>query len=154
MRMAARRSRLLPWLLAYKALRTPVAFGVSAIAPDDAGRILLVRQRYTPGWHLPGGGVDRGEPPAKAVVRELQEEVGLQTSATPELLGLYTRAVGLATNVVALYRVTDAQIAFQPNAEIAEILWADPEAPPPDATPATLRRFAELIGKTTPSPYW
>ena len=152
--MPARRSRILPWLLAYKALRTPVAFGVSAIAPNDHGHILLVWQRYTPGWHLPGGGVDRGEPPAEAIIRELQEEVGLQTSASPELLGLYTRAVGLATNVVALYRVTDAQITFQPNAEIAEILWADPEAPPSDATPATLRRFAELTGKTARRPYW
>jgi 8-oxo-dGTP pyrophosphatase MutT (NUDIX family) len=153
-RMAAQRSRLLPWLLAYKALRTPVAFGVNAIAPDDAGRILLVRQRYTTGWHLPGGGVDRGEPPAKAIIRELQEEVGLQSSGTPVLQGLYTRAVGMTTNVVALYRVPGAQIAFQPNAEIAEIAWADPAAPPSDATAATLRRFAELLGKAAPGEYW
>ena len=152
--MPARRSRILPWLLAYKALRTPVAFGVSAIVPNEDGHILLVRQRYTPGWHLPGGGVDRGEPPAEAIIRELQEEVGLQSAAAPELLGLYTRAVGLATNVVALYRVTDVQIAFQPNAEIAEILWADLEAPPSDATPATLRRFAELTGKAARQAYW
>ena len=152
--MAARRSRFLPWLLAYKALRTPVAFGVSAIVPDAQGRLLLVRQRYTPGWHLPGGGVDRGEPPAKAVVRELQEEVGLQSSAAPEFYGLYTRTVGMTTNVVALYRVRDAQIAFKPNAEIAQIIWADLTAPPNDATPATLRRFAELRGETEQSEYW
>src|SRR5690349_6285080 len=101
--MAARRSRFLPWLLAYKALRTPVAFGVSAMVPDAQGRLLLVRQRYTPGWHFPGGGVDRGEPPAKAIVRELREEVGLQSSAAPEFYGLYTRTVGMTTNVVALY---------------------------------------------------
>lgn len=152
--MPARRSSLLPWLLAYKALRTPVAFGVNAIAPDEFGRILLVRQRYTPGWHLPGGGVDRGEPPALAILRELQEEVGLQSSGTPVLHGLYTRAVGPVTNVVALYRVPDVQIAFEPNAEIAEILWADPAAPPADATPATLRRFAELRGEAKQNAYW
>jgi 8-oxo-dGTP pyrophosphatase MutT (NUDIX family) len=152
--MAARRSRFLPWLLAYKALRTPVAFGVSAIMPDEAGRILLVRQRYSPGWHLPGGGVERGEPPATAVIRELQEEVGLEKSGPAEFRGLYTRAVGITTNVVALYRVPDARIAFQPNAEIVEILWADPAAPPADATPATLRRFAELRGDAKQSEYW
>src|ERR1041385_6558494 len=142
----ARRSRFLPWLLAYKALRTPVAFGVSAILTAADGRVLLVRQRYSPGWHLPGGGVERGEPPAKAILRELEEEVGLQASRAPLLHGLYTRTVGLATNVVALYRVPDAQIAFRPNAEIVEILWANPDTPPGDATPATLRRFAELTG--------
>jgi len=145
---------LLPWLLAYKALRTPVAFGVSAIVEDSAGRILLVRQRYSPGWHLPGGGVERGEPPAEAIVRELQEEVGLQAQGVPVLHGLYTRTVGLATNVVALYRVPEAEIAFVPNAEIAAILWADPKTPPQDATPATFRRFAELRGEAAPSPYW
>ena len=152
--MAARRSRFLPWLLAYKALRTPVAFGVSAMVPDAQGRLLLVRQRYTPGWHFPGGGVDRGEPPAKAIVRELREEVGLQSSASPEFYGLYTRTVGMTTNVVALYRVRDATIAFKPNAEIAEIVWADLHAPPHDATPATLRRFAELRGEAKQSEYW
>jgi 8-oxo-dGTP pyrophosphatase MutT (NUDIX family) len=151
--MAVRRSRLLPWLLAYKALRTPVAFGASGIVEDNAGRILLVRQRYTPGWHFPGGGVERGEPPSEAVIRELQEEVGLETHGPPALFGLYTRVVGI-TNVVALYRVPDARIAFQPNAEIAGILWADLQAPPADATPATLRRFAELRGEAAPSPYW
>jgi 8-oxo-dGTP pyrophosphatase MutT (NUDIX family) len=151
--MPARRSRLLPWLLAYKALRTPVAFGVCGIVEDEAGYVLLVRQRYTPGWHFPGGGVERGEPPANAVIRELQEEVGLQSSAAPVLFGLYTRVLGV-TNVVALYRVPDARIAFQPNAEIVEILWANPHAPPDAATPATLRRFAELRGAAALSPYW
>jgi len=150
----ARPSRFLPWLLAYKALRTPVAFGVSAILTDGDSRVLLVRQRYSPGWHLPGGGVERGEPPAKAILRELQEEVGLQASGAPLLHGLYTRTVGMTTNVVALYRVSDAQISFRPNAEIVEIFWADPNAPPDDATPATLRRFAELTGGAAPALYW
>lgn len=152
--MPAPRSRLLPWLLAYKALRTPVAFGVTGLVQDESGRFLLVRQRYTPGWHFPGGGVERGEPPAEAIVRELKEEVGLQTHAVPALHGLYTRTVGMTTNIVALYWVPQARIAFQPNAEIAEICWADPKAPPGDATPATLRRFAELNGAAVPSPYW
>jgi len=150
----ARRSRFLPWLLAYKALRTPVAFGVSAILAGADGRILLVRQRYSPGWHFPGGGVERGEPPAEAIVRELGEEVGLHSSGEPVLHGLYTRTIGMTTNVVALYRVPDAAIDFRPNAEIVEIFWADPEAPPEGATPATLRRFAELAGRAPPSPYW
>ena len=152
--MPARRSLFLPWLLAFKALRTPVAFGVSAIVENEAGRVLLVRQRYMPGWHLPGGGVGRGEPPEQAVLRELREEVGLTSASTPVLLGLYTRAVGVATNVVALYRVPAARIAFRPNFEIAEILWVDPMEPPQDGTPGTLRRLAELRGESAQSSYW
>jgi 8-oxo-dGTP diphosphatase len=41
--------------------------------------LLLVRSSYA-GWHLPGGGVRRGEMPEDAARRELAEEVGLATS--------------------------------------------------------------------------
>ena len=69
--------------LGTKALMSPVAFGVNAIVDDAAGRVVLVRQSYMPGLHLPGGGVSAGEPPAKAIIRELTEEIGLKSSAAP-----------------------------------------------------------------------
>ena len=52
-----------------------------AVCTDDAARILLCRlspDEMEPGaWTLPGGGVDFGEDPADAVLRELTEETGL-----------------------------------------------------------------------------
>ncbi|MBV8738367.1 MAG: NUDIX hydrolase [Alphaproteobacteria bacterium] len=39
--------------------------------------LLLVRCSYRVGWHLPGGGVRRGEHPEAAARRELAEEIGL-----------------------------------------------------------------------------
>jgi ADP-ribose pyrophosphatase YjhB (NUDIX family) len=52
-----------------------------AVCTDEAGRILLCRlspDELAPGaWTLPGGGVDFGEDPADAVLRELTEETGL-----------------------------------------------------------------------------
>jgi 8-oxo-dGTP diphosphatase len=52
-----------------------------ALCLDDNGRILLTRlspDELKPGhWTLPGGGIDFGEAPADAVLRELTEETGL-----------------------------------------------------------------------------
>jgi 8-oxo-dGTP pyrophosphatase MutT (NUDIX family) len=133
---------------------SPVAFGVNAIVDDEEGRIILVRQTYMQGLHLPGGGVSSGEPPAQAILRELREEIGLTSSAPPEFMGLYTRQFGFITNVVALYRVRDAKFDFKPNFEIREIARVDPKAPPEDVRPGTRRRLAELMGDMPVSPYW
>jgi 8-oxo-dGTP pyrophosphatase MutT (NUDIX family) len=140
--------------LGLKAMVSPVAFGACAVLDDSQGRVLLVRHSYRPGWHLPGGGIGAGEPPADGIVRELREEIGFVRGAAPELTGLFTRRMGWVTNVVALYRIRDAEIAFQPNFEIREIVYADPKAPPPGATAATRRRLSEHIGETAPTPYW
>lgn len=54
--------------------------GAYAVIVRD-GSILLTRiskHGYPPGWWaLPGGGIDHGETPADALVRELHEETGL-----------------------------------------------------------------------------
>ncbi|GAA2380012.1 hypothetical protein Cme02nite_16600 [Catellatospora methionotrophica] len=55
--------------------------GAYGIAHDEQGRLLLVRSSARsnfPGvWFLPGGGLEHGEDPAAAVVREFREETGL-----------------------------------------------------------------------------
>jgi 8-oxo-dGTP diphosphatase len=60
--------------------------GSYAIVLDRADRILLCRlatNEPEPGaWTLPGGGVDFGEHPDDAVVRELHEESGLTGTVT------------------------------------------------------------------------
>jgi 8-oxo-dGTP diphosphatase len=56
--------------------------GAYGVCRDDSGRVLLARNSDLsafPGlWTLPGGGVDQGEHPDDAVVREFTEETGLR----------------------------------------------------------------------------
>ena len=55
--------------------------GAYGLCRDDDGRVLLARNSAAsefPGlWGLPGGGVEQGENPDEAVVREFAEETGL-----------------------------------------------------------------------------
>jgi len=62
-----------------------------ALCLDEAGRILLARLTYPEiaagSWTLPGGGLDFGEMPTDAVLRELTEETGL-TGEVESLAGV------------------------------------------------------------------
>ncbi|MFK4791985.1 (deoxy)nucleoside triphosphate pyrophosphohydrolase [Sphingobium sp. ZW T5_29] len=59
---------------------------VAAALVDADGRVLL--QQRPPGramaglWEFPGGKVEEGETPEAALIRELEEELGIQTHAS------------------------------------------------------------------------
>ena len=53
---------------------------------DDRDRVLLVDPTYKPGWEFPGGVVEPGEAPARAGMREVAEETGLDLRDVPALL--------------------------------------------------------------------
>lgn len=57
--------------------KAPVT-GCNVVVTDLAGSVLLLRHSYGPDeWHLPGGGLKRGEASEAAARRELIEELGL-----------------------------------------------------------------------------
>ncbi|MFJ5551000.1 NUDIX domain-containing protein [Streptomyces sp. NPDC093225] len=64
--------------------RETVASGVLLF--DDEDRVLLVDPTYKPGWEFPGGVVEAGEAPARAGMREVAEEVGVELGTVPRLL--------------------------------------------------------------------
>ncbi|MEU0524986.1 NUDIX hydrolase [Streptomyces niveus] len=53
---------------------------------DERDRVLLVDPTYKPGWEFPGGVVERGEAPARAGMREVTEEIGIELDQVPRLL--------------------------------------------------------------------
>ena len=67
---------------------------VYAIIIDDRGRMLLAHwnQGRRAAWTLPGGGLEDGEAPEAAVVREVREETGYR-AALGDLLGIHSRVI-------------------------------------------------------------
>lgn len=154
------------WRLAFEPVLTPVfrtwwrvsrgmTLGVRGFVQDEQGRVVLVRHTYMPGWYLPGGGVERGEPAATSLARELREEAGVDLTEPPEFLGIYSNHKTFRGDHVVVYRAlgwTPCEPDFR--GEIDALEWFDPEDLPEEATSATRARIAEALGQKPVSPYW
>ncbi|MFF7248962.1 NUDIX hydrolase [Embleya sp. NPDC008237] len=62
---------------------------VTAIVVDERGRLLMIHRTDNDLWAIPGGGHDVGESIAQTVVREVQEETGIDVEVL-DLVGTYT----------------------------------------------------------------
>ncbi|MFH0243446.1 NUDIX hydrolase [Streptomyces sp. HK10] len=105
-----------------------------AVCVED-GRVLLARHLLPDGgsrWTLPGGGVEHGEDPFDAVIREVAEETGC-SAVVDRLLGVDSRLIpATATregvvhqNVGVFYRVriTGGRLRPEPDGDIVESVW-------------------------------
>jgi 8-oxo-dGTP pyrophosphatase MutT (NUDIX family) len=140
--------------LAYFWVRRPITLGVRALVMDDGGRVLLVRHTYRAGWHLPGGGVGRGESAEEALRRELLEEVGVTPRGDLALFGAYVNFHEYKSDHVLVYRVPAYDIGPSESPEIAEHAFFPADDPPTDISPGTARRLAELKGKAARNGRW
>ena len=124
----------------------PKVAACAAVVRDD--RVLLVRRASGPGkglWALPGGYVDRGEPPDEAAVRECLEETELNVKVGA-LVGLYAERGH--PDLVLTYRATAPEGEARPAPESLEARWFLPEEVPWDklafkSTTESLRRIFE-----------
>ena len=87
---------------------------VCVVPIDDQDNVLLVRQYRKPAeaqlLEVPAGGVEDGETPEQAVVRELQEEVGF-TSSNLRHLSSFWVSPGWCTEYMHAYLATNLQRA-------------------------------------------
>lgn len=133
-----------------------VTLGVQGLVVDAEGRVLLIRHTYRPGWHFPGGGVERGEGLERALERELYEEAGVVPVGPPRLFAFYTHFRIFPGDHVALYVVERWRqpLVPEPNSEIAEQGFFRLDALPPGITSGTEARLGEVFGGLSAGLAW
>ena len=148
-------SVLTPAFHAWWRLRRSITLGVRGVACDAQRRVLLVRHTYAPGWHFPGGGVERNETALAGLKREMAEEAGIAFAGAPALHGIFSNHANFKNDHILVYRV-DPWTPCEPleNGEIAERGFFALDALPPGVTKGTRRRLAEIFEGAEISERW
>jgi 8-oxo-dGTP diphosphatase len=113
--------------------------GITAAAQvrDPDGRIALVKNSWSDGWILPGGGVEPNENPIEAAQREVREETGLSATMNAPLVVLeqsyveentgteWFSAVYIVYSTSAEGEIPDASRLGMTEDEITAAQWFD-----------------------------
>ncbi|WP_144797907.1 NUDIX domain-containing protein [Microbacterium paludicola] len=108
---------------------------VSAVIRNDAGEVLLALSHGDDEWALIGGGLEPGEEPAAAILREIREELGVE-AAVSQIVGAYAGEAlfitypngdrcAYVTTAYACRLLSEALIIEE--GELREVAWFTPE---------------------------
>ena len=132
-----------PGRVATRLLRVDVAAFATIL--DDNGWVLLIRRHDLDAWEAPGGGVEDGESPWEAVVRETREETGLAVHVEG-LTGLYWRPTKPALVLQFICRVVEGTPT--PTEEAAKLSYFPVDAMPERLAPVVGERIRDSLGAT------
>lgn len=105
--------------------QTDTQQGISTAIIAADGKVLMIRRREREGkllWAFPGGGIEAGESPEQAAVRETAEEVGLEVKAVRVLGDRVHPQTGRHMTYVAC-EVISGDAFVGDEEEIAEVAW-------------------------------
>lgn len=111
--------------------------GAVAVLRRADGSLLLVDQRHSDGWALPGGLLRRGEAAEAAVAREVREEVGvdLDPSALPVPHAVVTARVRRVDVVFVVDGDDGVDARQEDDVEVKRLGWFALDALPPLSRP-------------------
>ena len=120
--------------------KTPLA-GVSMIARDLEGRILLVRHSYGPNaWYFPGGGIRKGEAPEEAAGRELKEETGCECDGV-FLVGQFEEEISGSPHTAYVVTCVTHDVPRPDRREVVEARFFPTHSLPEPLSPHTAARL-------------
>lgn len=119
-----------------------VVLAAFALIFDEAGRVLLCHRTDADLWNLPGGGVEEGESPWDAVVREVLEETGLE-ARVDRLEGVYSKP--LQGQVIFSFRCSVVSGELTPTAESDRCEYFAPDELPPYTVPKQVERILDAL---------
>jgi len=125
-------------------------FGVRVLVVEN-NKILLVKHRYGNFWVMPGRGIEKGEKPEEAAIRELLEEVGITIKTTDYKLGYYKNTRGGKNDNVHCFvstnfeKVPKFKRKFIDFLEIGEMSWFDLVELPESLSAPTKARINEFL---------
>lgn len=99
--------------------------GISAAIITNGDRVLMVRRRVKEGelsWQFPAGGIEAGETPEEAAVRETLEETGLKVEAASLIGQRVHPKTGREMSYTAC-RVIDGEAHVADEDELDAVAW-------------------------------
>jgi 8-oxo-dGTP pyrophosphatase MutT (NUDIX family) len=130
----------------WRRLVRPSVLGISVIAQDGHGRVLLVRHSYgSRRWALPGGGRGRREEPESCARREMREELGCELSYLALIEISYRKIHGASDRS----HVFAARVEGEPQPDGREIIeagWFSLDALPSDMVQTSRRQLDRFRG--------
>ena len=142
-------------LRTYLRLSRGKTLGVRVAILDSSGAVMLVKQSYSPGWILPGGGVEKGELLIPSAIREIHEEAGIVAEGPLQLHGIFSNEETFPGDFVCLYILRQfRREAWKPDHEILEAKFFHVADLPYDITEGSRRRLDEIVHCHPVSEHW
>ncbi len=120
-----------------------VAVSVKAVIVDRGRVLLLANDRGE--WELPGGRLDPGESEAEALIREIDEELGVVARIGPRLADEPFEVIpGRTVRIVSYGCEIDPAAGLRISAEHQDLIWAPADALGDLPIPTVYRRAIGL----------